>query len=223
MALNDVEFREWPKIPRLNRPMIVTEKIDGSNACVIVQPTVNAGDLANLDHDEPEKIQGPGVHLNMHPLEGGFSRVLVAAQSRKQIISPEKDNFGFATWVRNHAQELADVLGHGYHYGEWYGSGIQRGYGLQKGEKRFMLFNVKRWEDHKGPWVEGMEVATVIAESPLFDTQVARDALEDLRQNGSKHVPGFDKPEGIVVFHPQGNVGFKATLDKDDEYKGKGA
>jgi hypothetical protein len=214
----EILFREWPKIPRLNREMIVTEKIDGTNAAVVIQPADPHPDA----HEAGEEVDGAGIQLNMHPDEGGFERVVVAAQSRKQIISPEKDNFGFALWVRKHAQELADVLGIGYHYGEWYGAGIQRGYGLTGNDKRFMLFNVKRWADHMGPWVENMEVATVLEEG-VFSTGVARNALEHLREHGSQHVPGFDRPEGIIVFHPQGNVGFKATLEKDEEYKGKGS
>lgn len=30
------EFVSWPKIARLNRDMVVTEKIDGTNAAIIV-------------------------------------------------------------------------------------------------------------------------------------------------------------------------------------------
>ena len=29
-----IEFQEWPKIPRLNRDITITEKIDGTNAAV---------------------------------------------------------------------------------------------------------------------------------------------------------------------------------------------
>jgi len=34
--------------------------------------------------------------------------------------------------------------------------------------------------------------------------------------------PGFNNPEGVVVFHIAGNVGFKKTLERDEERKGKG-
>jgi hypothetical protein len=202
------EFREWPKIPRLNREMIVTEKIDGTNAAVIVH---------GLLHPEVELEDPAWVAVTTD--EG--NHYAVAAQSRKHIISPEQDNFSFAKWVRNHAQELADVLGVGYHFGEWYGSGIQRGYGLEKGEKRFMLFNVDRWADHTGPWVEGMEVATELNRSDVFDTDVIRREVEMLRAVGSSHVPGFMNPEGVVAYHKQGNVSFKVTLEGDAEWKGK--
>lgn len=32
------EFRPWPKIARFNRDIIVTEKIDGTNGCIVVTP-----------------------------------------------------------------------------------------------------------------------------------------------------------------------------------------
>ena len=72
---------------------------------------------------------------------------VVGVQSRKRLITVESDNFGFARWVHINAELLAEVLGDGTHYGEFYGSGIQRGYGLKNGEKRFALFNAVRWRD----------------------------------------------------------------------------
>ena len=102
------ELIEFPKIARLAREIIVTEKIDGSNGVVYV---------------------------------GEDGEVVAGSRSQWLIGS---DNFGFAKWVQEHADELR-ALGPGRHYGEWWGSGIQRGYGLPKGEKRFSLFNVARW------------------------------------------------------------------------------
>lgn len=42
-------------------------------------------------------------------------------QSRKRFISPgkESDNFGFAAWVHDNAEELIK-LGDGTHYGDWW-------------------------------------------------------------------------------------------------------
>ena len=36
--MNVAEFRAFHKIPRLFRDVIITEKIDGTNACVVVTP-----------------------------------------------------------------------------------------------------------------------------------------------------------------------------------------
>lgn len=176
-----IEFREFQKIPRLNRPVIVTEKLDGTNACVVIS-------------DDAQ----------------------VAAQSRSRIITPTEDNHGFARWVEAHREELL-TLGPGYHYGEWWGLGIQRGYGLA--EKRFSLFNVSRWSDAGGLRPACCHVVPVVAEGIGFG--LVATALDLLRDTGSFAAPGFMKPEGVVAFHAQGQLFFKATIEKDQEWKGK--
>ncbi len=169
-----MEFKEFPKMPRLSREVIVTEKIDGTNAQVCIT-------------------------------EDG--RIL--AGSRTRWITPEADNFGFAAWVRDNADDLAK-LGPGIHFGEWWGAGIQRRYGLA--EKRFSLFNVARWGDSRPACCD---VVPVLYRG-LFCTSVVEQCISDLRQNGSRAAPGFMRPEGVVVFHVAGNVGFKKTLEKDE-------
>ncbi len=123
-------------------------------------------------------------------------------------------------------------LGPGRHFGEWWGSGIQRGYGLQKGEKRFSLFNVGRWALHgtlpkrlpsSDPLVEKFqevlpEICSLVPElyRGPFDTQKIDEVLNYLKINGSCASKGFMKPEGIVIFHVAGNLGFKKTIEKDE-------
>lgn len=189
----NVEFHPFPKMARLSREIIVTEKIDGTNAQVFV------GD--------------DGVIL---------------AGSRSRWITPNDDNFGFAAWVQEHRDELL-TLGPGRHFGEWWGAGIQRRYGLS--ERRFSLFNVQRWALH------GTEPETYPTADPRvthtqdvlppccglvpvlyrgkFDTFEVEKCLAMLMNNGSVAAPGFMIPEGVVVFHTAGNVGFKKTLDND--------
>lgn len=186
-----VEFLAWPKIARLNREVIITEKIDGTNAAI-------------------------GI------LEDGR----VYAQSRKRIITPEADNFGFAAWVYENSEELAAQLGPGLHFGEWWGSGIQRGYGLPKGEKRFSLFNALRWTAHEDIEFQCFEaplcyVVPIVETSNGFD--MVDHAVERLRRHGSIAGVGFDNPEGVVAYHKHSNTSFKVTIENDDEWKGKRA
>src|SRR5688572_6068262 len=68
----------------------------------------------------------------------------VLAGSRNRWVTVESDNFGFARFVAEHAEAFRR-LGPGRHFGEWYGAGIQRGYGLD--HKRFALFNVGRFKN----------------------------------------------------------------------------
>jgi hypothetical protein len=50
----------------------------------------------------------------------------------------------------------------------------------------------------------------------VFDTKVIDVQIERLREHGSVAVPGFRRPEGVVVFHDAANLYFKRTLDHDD-------
>jgi hypothetical protein len=136
--------------------------------------------------------------------------------SRTRWIVPGDDNYGFAKWAHENKDELMK-LGEGTHYGEWWGQGIQRNYGLS--EKRFSLFNTHRWSDD-AVRPKCCHVVPVLA-SGMFDTALAQRCVDALRKDGSKAAPGFMKPEGICVFHVAGNLLFKKTLDKDEEWKGK--
>lgn len=190
-----MEFREFPKIGRLSREAIITEKIDGTNASIFIQ----RGSL--------EKIPGD---KNIIASKDGYT---MRVGSRTRWITPNDDNFGFAKWVVENSEELFK-LGEGHHFGEWWGSGIQRGYNLPKGEKRFSLFNTFRWTDDEiRP--KCCYVVPILYQG-IFDTFMAEEAIEQLRREGSKASPGFMKPEGIVYFHTASNVGFKKTLDKDE-------
>lgn len=175
-VLETPTFKAFPKLARLNRDVVITEKIDGTNACV-------------------------GV------LQDGT----VWAQSRKRVITPEEDNFGFASWVRDNEDALRD-LGPGYHYGEWWGLGIQRGYGLD--HKQFSLFNPDK---ELSPRLEGVvHHVPVVARHGRMESSVVEDALAKLARDGSIAAPGFDNPEGIVVYHTAARVSFKVTLEADE-------
>lgn len=218
--MSDFTFTPFPKISRLFRPIIITEKIDGTNTAVVISDDVPYG-YKNND------IIGPAILINSdrHNLYGynlyDWSSVLVYAQSRSRVISPEDDNFGFAEWVREHAHELAIGLGVGTHFGEWWGRGIQRGYGLN--EKRFSLFNTARWDgkiNDNGTYRPNCcHVVPTLAELENFDTMAIIEVLSELKKNGSYAAPGFMNPEGIVTYHRHSNSLFKTTIKNDDKGK----
>ena len=225
--MDTIEFREFPKIARLSREMIITEKLDGTNAQVFIydemKPETVGGVSRNRQDPMPPNVpwlwENEGIHI--------------AAGSRSRWITPEADNFGFAAWVKQNAEQLV-YLGDGRHFGEWWGSGIQRGYGLAKGEKRFSLFNVGRWYDPqqadrpmRSLTPKVMACPSVCSVVPVlyadeFRTQLIDYVMDMLRQRGSYAAPGFDKPEGIEIFHTHGGYLFKKTFEKDAEGKGNG-
>jgi hypothetical protein len=169
------EFRPYPKTPRLFRDMVVTEKIDGTNAAI-----------------------------------GVTAAGAVYAQSRSRVITPDVDNFGFAQWVSDNAETLAADLGEGLHFGEWWGQGIQRGYGLT--EKRFSLFNVKRWGDVQFA-TPRLGIVPVLYEGP-FDPDVVARLVAALDIDGSCAIEGA-VAEGVIVFHVAANQVFKVTCKND--------
>jgi hypothetical protein len=140
-----------------------------------------------------EKIDGTNAQVYV-PED---SALPVLAGSRNRWVTPEADNFGFGAWVAAHADELREGLGPGRHYGEWWGAGIQRRYGLS--EKRFSLFNVARWgDDAVRP--KCCHVVPVLFNG-TFDTDIVAAGMEMLRREGSMAAPGFMQPEGVVVWH----------------------
>lgn len=149
-----------------------------------------------------EKIDGTNAVITI--LEDGT----FLTGSRNKWITPEDDNFGFSRWAHNNKEELMK-LGEGSHYGEWYGLGIQRGYGLS--EKRFMLFNNHRWGKHNPETPNCVEVASSFCTSSVINTQ---RWFAELKEKGSIHVPGFMKPEGLVAYCKLTQKCYKLIMDK---------
>ena len=188
-----IEFKEFGKIARLSRDCVITEKIDGTNAQIYI-----------YECPRPD-VDGSKTCGEPHLLVG----------SRTRWLSLAEDNHGFYKWSMDHREELMQ-LGQGRHYGEWWGSGIQRGYGLPQGEKRFSLFNTGRWNVDTVP--SCVSVVPVLY-AGLFSTTEALNCLDMLRVFGSRAAPGFKRAEGIIVYHTAGNVYFKKTLEKDEAPK----
>jgi len=194
-----MEFEAFPKIPRLNRNMTITEKIDGTNACVII---------TECHPGEYDAYAHPTSDL----------RWLLGAQSRKRLINPTDDNMGFARWVWEHADSLAEDLGPGRHFGEWWGLGIQRGYGLD--HKRFSLFNTKRWAAADGHFTTPNLHVVPVLDEYAFSTERIDDCVKALGDGGSCAAPGFPDPEGVVVYHHASGTMAKVTCKNDEKPKG---
>jgi hypothetical protein len=142
---------------------------------------------------------------------------IVAAGSRNRWLVDGADNYGFAQWVADHTEELRR-LGPGHHYGEWWGHGIQRGYGIK--EKRFSLFNTSRWGDADKPECCGVVPLLYVGD---YTTTCVDDVMRTLHYDGSVAAPGFMNPEGIVVYLPAAKQMFKVTLDGDGHKGAKNA
>lgn len=192
-------FKPFPKIPRFNCDIIITEKIDGTNAIVYVS----------------------------EPVAGDKDGQQVTAGSCNRWLTEKDDNFGFAAWVQDNSEDLKK-LGPGYHYGEWWGYGIQRGYGCKakegiygKPERYFSLFNVTRWHYESMP-PGCCEVVPILYRGP-FKWDKIEECMMELKHWGSQ-AANYTDPEGIVIYHSAGrgeagNHCYKITCKGDEQAK----
>lgn len=140
--------------------------------------------------------------------------------SRTRWITPEDDNFGFSRWAHEHKEELL-TLGPGRHFGEWWGSGIQRKYG--QAEKHWSLFNTAKWLedfDNSRPICPACCRVVPVLYRGMFSTDQIIEVMSWLK-GASRAAPGFDKPEGIVIYHEAARLMFKKTFEKDEGGKGQ--
>lgn len=132
--------------------------------------------------------------------------------SRSRWLTLDSDNFGFASWCDRNRKAIL-TLGKGQHFGEWWGLGIQRSYNLR--EKRFSLFNSLRWDtpeqQERIKEIPQVEVVPVLYKGP-FTEQAIEETLIGLGKDGSRASPGFENPEGIVIYMPGSRSLFKKTF-----------
>lgn len=191
-------FEPFQKIPRLHGNVHVSEKLDGTNACFEYAAIPHSGlkDAAYL-------VGACSRNRRLFELVLGHDGLPIGAP----VWDGKGDNAGFGAWVLANLDGLRR-LGYGRHFGEWYGQGIQRTYGLD--HKRFALFRAPK---HGVP--EGCPVS-VVPELDVwgeFDTGRLALLMAELRLSGSHAAPGYMNPEGIVIFHARSGQLFKYTYE----------
>ena len=90
-----MEFKPYPKTPRLRRTIVITEKIDGTNA--------------QIQFDEHGDILVGSRKRQIFP-EG-----TVRDPNRLDKYVKATDNFGFAHWAYDNKEALFEFLGEGCH------------------------------------------------------------------------------------------------------------
>ena len=194
--MSTANYNSFPSIERLeNIYCIISEKIDGTNGLIEINETN------------------------------------VRFGSRNRYISFSDDNAGFANFFRHYEAKLEDVAkdvitkelelngetltscNESYPlriYGEWFGCGIQRGYGLK--DKFFMPFS-----SFYGEKLIEYQVPNVITPNIMytgkFSMEVVGTCMQQLKLNGSGVVKDYKQPEGIVIFFPKYNFRLKETFD----------
>lgn len=193
-----MDFVPFPKIARLRREVVVTEKIDGTNAGIFVpkddayplQAAKRTGWIAPgptdnvwfaqwvADHEQELRTGlGPGMHWGEWWGERINRRYPTVMGRRFSLFNTERWYSGSATMntaeTATPAPACCDVVP--------------------------VLHRIDRFCEH--------------------DVDFVRVWIEHLKTNGSVAAPGC-KAEGIVVYHTASRVSFKVTCEKDDEHKG---
>lgn len=149
--------------------------------------------LVNEKYHFTEKIDGTNACIHIQDGE-------IGCQSRSRVITPEDDNYGFARWVRDNKSELLKLVP-GRYFGEWWGQGIQRGYGMDR--KVFSLFYY--------PY----EFETdVVRRVPKIEAANAEEAVAILKEQGSLAAPGWNRPEGVIQYNELSKSYYKIIMDK---------
>lgn len=165
--------------------------------------------LRNVECVITEKIDGTNAQIAID--EQGNLQV----GSRNRWLTEEHDNYGFYQWVQTHREALLR-LGHGRHYGEWWGRGIQRGYDQQV--KRLSLFDTNKAGAIQGELCGLLDTVPILYEGPFKDG-IVESCLQMLRDTGSLAARGFLRPEGIVLRMKGLGTSFKILLENDETPK----
>ncbi len=191
---------------------------------MLEQPFKSFGKMARLDTTRmriTQKMHGTNAQILIeNDVEAGVMRI--KAGSRTKYLTETNDNFGFAKWVNENAQDLIEILNEGRHYGEWCGPGINSGEGLK--ERTLFLFDVPRFrhfiEKREHPQVS---CVPILYEGP-FNTVTIDNVFGWLKREGSHAVEygTFDKVEGIVV-EVDGKRFKKVFNSEDTQWKAKTA
>jgi hypothetical protein len=153
-------FMAWPEIEGFHNIRKFTAasahpEILNGNTVVTYRPKV--------------KLHGTNAAVQVHT-DGS-----IVCQSRESIITPEKDNAGFARWV---SQQPNWDLAKGYIlYGEWCGPGIQKGVAISQIPQKVFAIFAARPIDELGE----------IRPDALF---VEPDELKKLVENATRNIPG---------------------------------
>jgi len=186
------DYPAFPKVARLTRSSVLTEKIDGTNALVSVRRlSANGDDVVSGEIVVDDRGQFFGIR---------------AGKRTAWLTGEHDDNFGFWCYVRDNAPMLKR-LGEGDHYGEWWGPGIGRVYTIT--ERRFSLFDQRKY------------VPPGVHQVPVIPTSHVSEGLAYLREHGSLADPGYAQPEGLIVRLLDSGLHYKVMSENDDKHKGE--
>jgi len=197
----EITFEPFPKMGRLTRECIITEKIDGTNAQIIITDDgrIAAGSrtrLITLDDDNY-----------------GFARWVEAHTSELLALGPGRH---FGEWWGQKIQRAYGLT--------------EKRFSLFNTSRWCAFHAIPKCVNENDPnpgkvlkYQTPVPVCcSVVPELYCgpFGERAIDNMLAMLQARGSVAAPGFMAPEGVVIFHSATGVMFKKTLEKDDQPKG---
>lgn len=190
------EFRPMGKIPRLSREIVITEKIDGTNASVWI-----AEDMCEIRAGSRTRW------ITAEDDNHGFAKWVWEHHAELLTLGP---GHHFGEWWGGNIQRgysLQEKRFSLFNVGRWTDP---------KGAfvpcSAYPIVNNTQWAPaccHVVP----------ILYRGLFEQDAVDRVLRELQSRGSRAAPGFMDPEGIVVYHTAANICFKKTIKGDEEGK----
>ena len=198
-SIESSEFVEFPKIARLSRDCIVTEKIDGTNGQILITD------------DGKMLIGSRNRWITPEDDNHGFAAWATDRRDELMTLGPGRH---FGEWWGQGIQRK-----YGQTEKRWSLFNVTRWCLASQKPQRLPSADprVEKFQDV----LPACCLLVPVLYRGVFSTAACETALEDLRLNGSKAAPGFMAPEGIVCFHVAANIGFKKTILNDAFPKGK--
>lgn len=191
----ETEFRAFPKVPRLFRDMTITEKIDGTNGCIIVREDGSVGAQSRTRLITPQDDNfgfAAWVEANATMLAG--------------VLGP---GHHFGEW---HGRGIQRGYGFRGRYFALFNVGRFRKEGDDDATDKHILIPNEAM-------AVGLTVVPVLYEGP-FSLAGVQAALRFLKHGGS--ALAFGQPaEGVMVYHHAAKSYFKVTLENDQQGKGQ--
>jgi hypothetical protein len=196
-SIRVVDFVGFGKIPRLNREIIVTEKIDGTNGQIYIEDdgvTMHVGSRNRWLTETSDNM--------------GFYRW--AQENREELLKLGPGHH-FGEWWGKGIQKHAGI--------------DHKRFSLFNVSRwRDVHGTNDVWRDRFPKQCDAPSccyVVPIVLISDHFDIEGIEYILDVMRNEGSFAAPGWMRPEGVIVFHTASGQMFKVTCENDEKPKGQ--
>lgn len=186
-----LDFQGFSKIPRLSRDMIITEKIDGTNAQICIT--------------EDGKIYAGSRKRWITPSDDNFGFAAWVEEHKDELIEGLGPGRHYGEWWGKSIQRNYGLDERQFSL-----------FNVQRWHKPETLY--QGWECFFPRCLVPPKCCNVvpILSHSIFSTEQIYIQFEAFRHMGSYAASGFMDPEGIVICHVPSGYLFKKTFENDD-------